>query len=135
LSHHRQLPLIDAETGWYWTGGADGRLRIARCGGCGHYQHPPLPRCPVCGSDAIAPAPVSGRGRIAAFTVNHEAWKPGLPVPFIFAAVELAEQPELYVFTNILGPVEAVRSGLPVTVAFERHEDVFLPMFRIDDDV
>jgi uncharacterized OB-fold protein len=135
LSHHRQLPLIEAETGWYWTAGTEGRLLIARCGDCGRYQHPPLPRCPVCGSDAIAPAPVSGRGRIATFTINHEAWKPGLPVPFIFAAVELVEQPELYVFTNILGPVEAVRSGLPVTVVFERHEDVFLPMFRIDDDV
>jgi uncharacterized OB-fold protein len=124
------LPALEPETAFYWTSGADGRLRILRCGDCGHWQHPPFPRCPACGSEAVAPQAVSGRGRVATYTINHEPWLPGLAVPFVFAAVELEEQAELYVFTNLIGPVEDARIGTPVTVSFEQHEDVWLPMFR-----
>jgi uncharacterized OB-fold protein len=63
--------------------------------------------------------------------VNYQQWVPGLEVPYVFAAVELIEQPELYVFTNIIGcPVEEVRIGMNVEVVFERHDEVYLPMFR-----
>ena len=102
-------------TGYFWTGGAEGKLLIARCDKCNVYQHPPLQRCSGCGGEAFTPTPVSGRGRVATFTVNHEPWMPNLRVPFVFAAVELAEQPELYVFSNISGPVDQVHrsSDLP----------------------
>jgi uncharacterized OB-fold protein len=126
----RRLPKLTPETAFFWTSGADGHLRIQRCGDCGHYQHPPFARCPVCGSEDVAPAIVSGRGRIATYTVNHEPWYPGLAVPFVFAAVELEEQAELYVFTNIDMPATEVRIGTPVSVYFDHCEDVWLPLFR-----
>ncbi|PNU02018.1 Zn-ribbon domain-containing OB-fold protein [Novosphingobium guangzhouense] len=126
----RKLPRLEPETAFYWTSGADGVLRIQRCGDCGKYQHPPFPRCSACGSEAVAPQPVSGKGRLASYTVNHEAWVPGLEVPFVFGAVELAEQEQLYVFTNVLA--DDVRAGMPLTVEFECHDDVWLPMFRED---
>lgn len=126
----RTLPALEKDSRFFWKAGADGRLLILRCG-CGHYQHPPLPRCPLCGSEAVAPQPVSGHGRIASFTVNWQAWRPGMQVPFVFAAVELCEQAGLYLFTNIIGcPAEAVRIGMPVEVVFEADGDVWLPMFR-----
>jgi len=84
----------------------------------------------TCHGENIRPEPVSGRGRVASFTVNHEAWLPGLAVPFVFAAIELDEQRELYVFSNLLMPVAEARIGAPVRVCFERHEDVYLPLFR-----
>ncbi len=129
----RKLPALDSETGFFWSSGADGRLRILRCGDCGRYQHPPLPRCPACLSEAMAPEPVSGRGRIKSFTINHQAWTRGLEQPFVFAVVELDEQAELYVFTNIAAKPDAVRSGQRVTVTFEHREDVWLPLFEITD--
>lgn len=126
----RQLPALEWDTAFFWTAGAQGRLLICRCLACERYIHPPLPACPRCGG-AVAPHPVSGLGRVAAFTVNHQAWTPGLRVPFVFAAVELAEQAELYVFSNIVGcGSEEVRTGLPVEVTFEAHGEVFLPLFR-----
>jgi uncharacterized protein len=126
----RQLPALDADTEFYWRAGADGRLRIARCTGCRTYIHPPLPRCGACGGQT-APEAVSGRGRVASFTINHQAWLPGLAVPYVFAAVELAEQAELYVLTNIVDcPPETVQIGMGVQVCFEAAGDVFLPMFR-----
>jgi uncharacterized OB-fold protein len=133
LTVARKLPLLEPETAFFWTAGADNVLEIQRCGSCGHYQHPPLPRCPACHGEQVSPVPVSGRGRVATFTINHEPWLPGLEVPFVFAAVELVEQAELYVFTNILAPIEQVRIGLPVAVCFEQHEDVYLPMFRPEE--
>jgi uncharacterized OB-fold protein len=133
LSSPRKLPLLEPDSAFFWTAGAEGVLKILRCGACGRYQHPPLPRCPSCHAEQMAPAPVSGRGRVATFTVNYERWMPELEVPFVFAAVELVEQDELYLFTNILAPVETVRIGQPVTVCFEQQEDVWLPMFRPDE--
>lgn len=128
----RKLPALEPDSAFFWTAGAEGVLKVQRCTDCGVYQHPPFPRCSKCGSEAVAPAPVSGRGRIASYTVNREAWVPGLQVPFVFGVVELAEQSELYVFTNILAPVDIVRVGMAVTVEFEHHDDVWLPMFRPD---
>lgn len=126
----RKLPAIEPETEFFWKSGADGALRIQRCADCGHWQHPPFPRCTACHGEAMAPQVVSGRGRVATYTINYEPWIPGLEVPFVFGAVELEEQAELYVFTNILAPPDAVHIGMPVSVEFEQHDDVWLPMFR-----
>ena len=125
----RKLPQLTPDTEAFWTGGKSGCLMIQRCTQCGLYQHPPLPLCPVCRTETALPTAVSGRGRVKTFTVNYQAWVPGLDEPFVFAAVELEEQAELYVFSNILAPPESVRSGMKVTVCFEHHEDVWLPMF------
>ena len=128
----RTLPGLDRDNRAYWTGGAQGRLMIARCGACRRYVHPPMPRCAACGGRNVLPEAVSGRGRVASFTINHQAWLPGLAVPFVFAAVELEEQSGLYVFTNIVETApESVDIGSPVEVVFEAHEDVHLPMFRL----
>lgn len=126
----RKLPKLEPDSAFFWTCGEHGALNIQRCGDCGAWQHPPFPRCTTCCSEAVAPAPVSGKGRIASYTINREAWVPGLQVPFVYGAVELVEQAELYVFTNVLAPVDDVRVGMTVAVEFERHDDVWLPMFR-----
>ena len=132
----RQLPVLLPENRPFWTGGKDGRLLIARCGACSVYLHPPLPRCPNCASARVAPESVSGRGRIASFTVNHEPWLPGLAVPYVIAAIELAEQARLHVISNLTGcEIAAVHIGMPVEVLFEQHEDVWLPLFRPSEEV
>ena len=126
----RKLPLLEPLTAFFWTSGADGRLRLQHCGDCGHWQHPPLSRCPKCHGAHLAPAPVSGKGQVRAHTVNHQAWLPGVNPRFVFAVIELDEQPELFVFTNVLAPPEAVHGGLRVAVTFEHHEDVWIPLFK-----
>ena len=130
----RKLPVLEPETAFFWQGGADGTLRVQRCGDCGHWQHPPFPRCAACHGENVSPQPVSGRGRVTSFTVNHEPWLPGLAVPFLFAVVELAEQAQLYLFTNLLMPVDEARIGMAVRVRFEQHEDVWLPMFAPEEN-
>lgn len=130
----RKLPQLTRETEAFWTGGKNEQLLIQRCGDCGLFQHPPLPICSACRTETVAPEAVSGKGKVKTYTVNHQPWLPGLDEPFVFAAVELDEQDELYVFSNILAPPEGVRSGMRVKVCFEHHDDVWLPMFVPDGE-
>jgi len=130
----RKLPQLTPDTAPFWTGGERGELLIQRCTHCGLYQHPPLPICAACRSETVEPCAVSGKGAVRTFTVNHQAWMPGLEEPFVIAAIELDEQAELYVFSNLLAPPDAVRSGMRVRVTFEQHEDVWLPLFEPDPE-
>ena len=126
----RVQPALDDENRFFWTSGEDGRLRFLRCQSCGHYLHPPLPRCPSCGSRALAPEPVSGRGEVFSFTVNHQSWD-GSTEPYVIALVALPEQDGLRLTTNLVRcPTEEVRIGLPVQVTFEQHDLVFFPLFE-----
>ncbi|PLK26960.1 Zn-ribbon domain-containing OB-fold protein [Novosphingobium sp. TH158] len=129
MSSPRKLPELVPETAFFWTSGRDGVLSIQRCGSCGHWQHPPLPRCPACHCADLAPQPVSGRGRVATFTVNHQAWSREEDPRFVFAAIELAEQAELYVFSNVLCDPGKVHGGMAVAVTFEQQDDVWIPLF------
>jgi uncharacterized OB-fold protein len=128
----RILPAVTEENEHFWKGGADGRLRMLRCRACLTYVHPPAPICPSCRGREVAPDVLSGRGRVAAFTVNHQPWIPGFDPPYVVAIVELEEQAGLRLTTNIVGcPIEDVSIGMPVRVRFEEAgEGVYLPLFE-----
>lgn len=129
MSGARKLPLLEPLSAFFWTSGADGQLRIQHCDACGHYQHPPLVRCGGCHSADLAPKAVSGRGRVKTWTVNAQPWQRGVDPTFIFAAIELEEQAELYVLSNVLCAPDMVHSGMAVAVTFESQEDVWFPLF------
>lgn len=130
----RKLPAITADSAPFWQGGEHGQLRIHQCTACQRYFHPPAPICPGCCSQEVAPHPVSGKGKVISYTINHQAWRPDLDVPYVVAIVELAEQAGLRFLTNIVGmPPEAVHIDMPVRVHFEQQEDVWLPLFEKDE--
>ena len=124
-------PTISSEP--FWTSGADGRLRIARCSSCGRHHHPPQPICPQCRSVDVGMAVVSGRATVAGFTLNHQQWLPAFPPPYVVAVVALDEDPSVRLTTNIVGcdPVE-VAVGMRVRVIFEPHEELWIPLFEPD---
>ena len=126
----RILPRVTPQNEFFWTSGADGRLRFLRCSVCGTWVHPPTPVCPDCLSKDLAPAEVSGRATLATFTVNHQQWIPGFDPPYVFAIVEIDDAPGVRLMTNIVGcEPDDVRIGMPVQVTFEHREDVWLPLF------
>jgi uncharacterized OB-fold protein len=127
----RVLPRVDERNEHFWRGGEHGELRFLRCGPCGTWIHPPSPVCPACLSKEVAPAAVSGRAVVHAYTVNHQPWIPGFDPPYVVAIVELPEQEGLRLTTNLVDcSPEEVRIGMPVEVTFEAYEDVWLPLFR-----
>lgn len=126
----RVLPHLDAENEFFWTSGRDGRLRFLRCDRCAYFVHPPAPVCPKCFGRELNPEVVSGTGTVYSFTVNHHPWD-GTTEPWVIALVEIAEQADVRLTTNVVGvPADDVTIGLPVRVVFEDHDPVFVPLFE-----
>ena len=44
----RPLPMLTDSNRFFWTSGADGKLRFLRCTQCQNYLHPPVPVCDKC---------------------------------------------------------------------------------------
>jgi len=130
---NRTLPVVDKDTQAFWTRGAGGELVIYRCQDCGYYIHPPIRFCPRCESRHVEPNAVSGRGVVSTFTVNYKQWVPDLPTPYVLALVELAEQADVRIATNIINcSPDGVYIGMPVRVLFEPAEDLWVPLFEPD---
>lgn len=125
----RAVPAPDPLSDFFWSSGADGRLRFLQCAGCGYYVHPPSVPCPKCLSADIAPAVVSGTGVVATYSVNVQQWTPGQP-PYAIAVVELAEQAGLRLTSNLVGCEPAdVRIGQAVQVRFIHRNEIYYPVF------
>jgi uncharacterized OB-fold protein len=125
----RMLPTPDELNRAFWTGGANGQLLIQRCLDCRRWNHPPTSACPVC-TGQLQPEPVSGRGSVYTFTVNAHQYHPEVHPPNLIAIVQLDEQDDLRIMTNIIRcDPEALHCGLRVRVLFERYGDVFYPVF------
>jgi uncharacterized OB-fold protein len=131
MSVKRPRPRLDADNRPFWTGGAEGKLNITKCGDCGQYTHPPKEFCRHCQSENVAPEAVAGTGAIDTMTVNHQAWMPGLEVPFVIARVKLDGVPGVYITSNIVGsPVDEVEIDDRVRVTFEEQDGIWYPLFE-----
>lgn len=127
----RSLPVINEMNRYFWCGGESGQLHILRCGACGLYIHPYAARCPDCHARDVAPQPVSGRGRILSYTINHQQWLAHVPPPYALAIVVLEEQENIRLMTDLPRiPIGDVRHDMEVKVYFERHGDIYLPLFE-----
>jgi uncharacterized protein len=129
----RMLPQLDEHNRAFWTGGVDGQLKIAFCVQCDRWVGPPAADCPDCGG-VLEARPVSGRGSVFTYTVNHQPFNPAVPVPYVIAIVELEEQSDLRIATNIVDcEPDSVHVGLPVDARFERQdvddETRYVPVF------
>jgi uncharacterized OB-fold protein len=129
----RLLPKLHEHNRAFWTGGADGQLMISWCKQCELWVSPPAGDCPDCGGALVA-RPVSGRGTVFTYTVNHQPFNPDVPVPYVIAIIQLDEQPDLRIASNIVDcEPDSVHIGLGVEVRFEPQnvdgDRVFVPVF------
>jgi len=132
MSFFRPLPALEARTEAFWRACRAGRLQLTRCRPCNFLIHPSKPLCPRCRGRDLDTAVLSGRARVHSYTINHKAWYPGQDVPYAIALVELVEQSDLRLMTNIVGcPLERIHIGMPVRVRFEvLNDDIALPLFE-----
>ncbi|SEG88127.1 Acetyl-CoA acetyltransferase [Thermomonospora echinospora] len=127
----RPLPLLTQENEFFWTSGADGRLRFQECESCAALIHPPQPVCRYCRGTRIGVRVVSGYATLVGFTVNHRFSLPGLPAPYVVAQVAIEEDPRVRLTTNAVEcDPERLELGMRMEVVFEQVEDVWLPLFR-----
>ncbi|MGX9673351.1 thiolase C-terminal domain-containing protein [Mycobacterium sp. HM-7] len=125
------LPQVTPENEFFWTAGADGKLRVTECENCHALIHPPAPACRHCRERKTAIRTVSGLATLIGFTINERFSIPGLPAPYVVAQVALVEDPRVRLTTNIIDCDPAqLELGQQMEVVFEQHEDVWLPLFR-----
>jgi uncharacterized OB-fold protein len=131
MPSNRPLPRLDSDNRFFWTSGADGKLRFLQCGVCATFVHPPRPVCPHCLSEDVKPAAVAGTGIVDTFTINHQKWRPDLEVPFVIARVAIDGAPGVILTSNIVGCApDQVEFGDKVKVTFEQQDDVWIPLFE-----
>ncbi|MEE3064676.1 MAG: OB-fold domain-containing protein [Actinomycetota bacterium] len=119
------------ENEFFWTSGADGKLRLQECKACKSLIHPPAPVCRYCRSLDIGVRAVSGQATLAGFTINERFSLPGLVAPYVIAQVAIAEDPRVRLTTNIVDcEPDQLELGQQVEVVFEQVEDVWFPLFR-----
>lgn len=121
------LPELTPENTAFWTGGQRGELTITFCRACSHAIHAPQLVCPKCLSRDVEPRAVPGAGTVYSLTVNHQAWFPGMDVPFAILVVDVDGAPGVRVTAPFRGEAEGVAIGQRVTIGFEQAEDVWLP--------
>jgi len=134
-SSNKPVPLPDDLSRPFWDAAKERRLAIQRCGSCGYYNHPPRRFCDTCLAQDLRFEPVSGRGIVYTFTVMHQRDVAGFEedAPFINVVVELIEQPQLLMVSNLPITERAkVTIGAVVEVDFEdRGQGVVVPQFHI----
>lgn len=130
----------------FWQGCRAGELRLQHCAACNRFQFYPRIVCTGCGATALTWQAVSGRGRIASFTVVRRPLSAAYEAPYVVALIDLEEGPRL--MSNIVDtdvseagkqagrtdewkPARVV-VGARVEVQFEPWgADRVLPVFRI----
>jgi hypothetical protein len=131
----KPVPVADELSRPFWDAAKERRLVIQRCGSCGYYNHPPRRFCDACLVQDLRFETISGRGTIYTFTVMHQRDVAGFEddAPFINIVVELAEQPQLLMVSNLpIADRNKVSIGAAVEVVFEDRDDgVVVPQFRI----
>ncbi len=126
------LPRTTPESEFFWTAHDDGALWMLKNIRTGEWLHPPPADDPAT-AEELTPSPLSGKGTVFTFTINHQAFLPSVPVPYVVAIVELAEQAGLQLTTRIVNCDPAdVRIGMAVSVVFEDRGGVRLPLFEPD---
>ena len=126
----RPRPAVMRETAFFWEGCQARELRIQQCGGCGRLSHPPVVRCPQCGSYDLRYQVASGKAKLYSFVEPVYPPMPFMRYPYIVGLVELAEGTRL--LTNIVDcPPELVKIGMDLELVFDDTDpELILPMFR-----
>lgn len=130
----RPLPALGTDAAPFWTGGAEGELRLPLCTRCRELLHPSQVVCPTCLDSDLVWTAVEGRAVVVGCTVNLQVWMPGYLPPYVVAIVELAAAPGVRLTTNVVGcPPEDVDVGMAVRVTFVQQGEVWFPLFEPDD--
>lgn len=128
-----QRPLPDrseADTGAFWTASKEHRLTYQACGACGEIIFHPRRHCTNCLSTDLQWHDSAGGGTVYTYTVIHQH---GLPffrarLPYVLGFIDLDEGFRL--LAEIDAAPGTVQVGQRVTVGWEDHADLAVPVFR-----
>lgn len=122
-------PQLDAEP--YWAALKEQRLTYQRCSGCRQAVWPAHSFCPHCGAQELEWQDSSGRGTVYSYsTVMRGPTKAWASIaPYTVGFIEMEEG--YHLFSQINGPHENLRIGLPVQVRYLQRGNQTLPVFDL----
>jgi uncharacterized OB-fold protein len=130
-SPERPLPILsEPDTGPFWAATKQHRLTYQVCGSCGEIIFHPRRHCTNCLSTDLRWHDSAGGGTVYTYTVIHQH---GLPyfrgrLPYVLGFIDLDEGFRL--LAEIDAAPETVRVGQRVTVGWEDHAELAVPVFR-----
>lgn len=130
----RPLPRLDElDTGEFWRKTKDKVLGYQHCDDCGTIVFYPRRHCTGCLGSNLTWQASAGEGTIYTFSVVRQSYHPFFRslVPYAVAWIDLDEGPRI--LSNITGvqdPGTELEVGQRVTVSWEEHEDLCIPLFR-----
>jgi uncharacterized OB-fold protein len=128
----KPLPTITDENREFWDGAKRGKLRMQKCGTCGHIRYPISHCCPKCLSLNFTWTDLSGRGEVFSYVVFHQLYNKAFEkdIPYNVALVQLEEGPRMY--SNVVGVNnDAVKVGDKVEAVFDPvTPEVTIPRFK-----
>jgi uncharacterized protein len=130
----RPLPtLAEPDTAPFWAATKQHRLIYQVCASCGEIIFYPRRHCPGCLSTDLRWHDSAGSGTVYTYTVIRQH---GLPyfrsrLPYVVAFIDLDEGFRL--MAEIDAPPDAISVGRRVTVDWEDHADLAVPVFRLAD--
>ena len=118
----------------YWDGLREHKLMLPRCSDCQHVFFYPRVLCPRCHARNIGWIQASGRGKLHAFEIAHQAFNRAWKVkpPWVLAMIELEEGPRMMSnLVNVPPDPAHVKCDMPVEVTYlDVTPEVTLPLFQ-----
>jgi len=129
------VPVPDRDSAFYWSGLRERRLLVSACNTCSYLIHPPVAGCPRCSGTDLGQRELAGTGIVYSFTVVNREFAPGIKPPFIVAIVQLDEQADLRMLTNLVDvKIGDVRMNQRVRVVFQQvSSDAALAFFTPEE--
>ena len=130
----RPLPtLAEPDTAPFWAATKQHRLTYQVCSSCGEITFYPRRHCTGCLSRDLRWHDSAGTGTVYTYTVIRQH---GLPyfrarLPYVVGFIDLDEGFRLMAEIDV--PAEKVEVGQRVTVGWEDHADLAVPVFRLAD--
>lgn len=127
---HVAGPTPTAESEAFWRAAAAGELQVLACRDCRTMFHYPRSICPNCWSTSLSWTTVSGRGKLATWSVQH---RPGNAqwaelAPYTIGLVRITEGPVL--LSTILVEPHQLHAEMDLKVRFVDVGLFSLPMFE-----
>lgn len=132
MTYTKPLPVITDSNREFWEGCKRGKLRMQKCGGCGHIRYPVGHACPRCLSYVFEWTDLSGRGEVFSYIVFYQLYNKAFEqdIPYNVALVQLEEGPRMY--SNVVDvDNDDVKVGDKVEVVFDAvTPEVTIPRFK-----
>jgi len=130
----RPLPnAAEFDTRQFWSHTRNKKLTYQQCKNCNTIVFYPRAHCTGCTNGDLEWKTASGKGKVYTYSVVRQSYHPFFrtKIPYAVAWIDLDEGPRI--LSNVVGvddPLTDIKIGMPVTVEWEEHEELNIPLFK-----